>query len=109
MTEQTSSYAELVAARDRLERQIEIARRREIEEAAVQIRDTMSRLGMTVSDLELEKLSAPKKSSLEPKYRHPHTGQTWAGRGKVPTWMEAELANGAKKEDFLIQPANQPG
>lgn len=25
---------------------------------------------------------------LEPKYRHPETGQTWTGRGRRPSWVQ---------------------
>ena len=39
---------------------------------------------------------------MPPKYRHPDTGATWAGRGMAPKWLAAELAKGRKLEDFLI-------
>lgn len=28
-----------------------------------------------------------KGRKLEPKYRDPETGKTWAGRGRKPSWM----------------------
>lgn len=28
-----------------------------------------------------------KGRKLEPKYRDPETGKTWAGRGRLPKWM----------------------
>lgn len=50
---------------------------------------------------------APRKKatgSVAPKYRNPaNPDQTWAGRGKPPKWLAAELANGKTREDFLIQ------
>lgn len=47
------------------------------------------------------------KSKLEnpstPKYRDPAKPEnTWAGRGKKPTWLHEKLESGAKLEDFLI-------
>jgi DNA-binding protein H-NS len=36
------------------------------------------------------------------KYRHPRTGETWTGRGKMPKWLQAEVNTGKRKEDFLI-------
>lgn len=48
------------------------------------------------------KSSAQKGSKVEPKYRHPETGATWAGRGMAPKWLSAELAKGRKLEEFLI-------
>lgn len=46
--------------------------------------------------------SATKGSKVPPKYRHPASGQIWTGRGIVPKWMAAEIAQGRKREDFLI-------
>lgn len=36
-----------------------------------------------------------------PKFRDPATGKTWAGRGKVPTWLRAYEANGRDRSEFL--------
>ncbi|MGH6768257.1 MAG: H-NS family nucleoid-associated regulatory protein [Xanthobacteraceae bacterium] len=36
------------------------------------------------------------------KYRHPRTGETWAGRGAQPRWLTAEIKAGKKRDDFLI-------
>jgi DNA-binding protein H-NS len=46
--------------------------------------------------------SVQKGVKVQPKYRHPETGATWAGRGMAPKWLAAELAKGRKLEDFLI-------
>jgi DNA-binding protein H-NS len=38
-----------------------------------------------------------------PKYINPaQPGQTWAGRGKQPRWLTAELRSGKKLDDFRI-------
>ncbi|MBK8191595.1 MAG: H-NS histone family protein [Vampirovibrionales bacterium] len=38
-----------------------------------------------------------------PKYRDPAKPEnTWAGRGKKPTWLTEKLESGANLEDFLI-------
>jgi DNA-binding protein H-NS len=39
---------------------------------------------------------------VSPKYRDPYSGKLWSGRGKLPRWMTALIAQGAKKEDFRI-------
>jgi DNA-binding protein H-NS len=40
-----------------------------------------------------------------PKYRNPvHPSETWAGRGKQPRWLTAQLRGGKKLDDFRIQP-----
>lgn len=43
---------------------------------------------------------------VQPKYRNPaDRSQTWAGRGKQPRWLVAQLKSGKKVEDFLIKRA----
>jgi DNA-binding protein H-NS len=38
-----------------------------------------------------------------PKYRNPKShNETWAGRGKQPRWLRAELRSGKKLDDFRI-------
>jgi DNA-binding protein H-NS len=37
-----------------------------------------------------------------PKYRNPHTSQTWSGRGKRPLWLTAAMESGHKIEEFRI-------
>jgi len=39
-----------------------------------------------------------------PKYRNPkQPAETWAGRGKQPRWLTAQLRAGKKLDDFRIQ------
>jgi DNA-binding protein H-NS len=41
-----------------------------------------------------------------PKYRNPsNANETWAGRGKQPRWLTAQLKSGKKLDDFRIMPA----
>lgn len=43
------------------------------------------------------------RGKAAPKYRHPkNSSQTWAGRGRKPSWLEAELKKGKKLQDFAI-------
>jgi len=45
-----------------------------------------------------------------PKYRNPEDrSQTWAGRGKQPRWLAAQIKAGKKIEDFLIRPKKRGG
>jgi len=38
-----------------------------------------------------------------PKYRNPaQPSETWAGRGKTPRWLTAELNSGKRIDDFRI-------
>jgi len=39
-----------------------------------------------------------------PKYRNPmRPSETWAGRGKLPRWLSAQLRKGKRVEDFRIR------
>ena len=41
-----------------------------------------------------------------PKFRNPtQPSETWAGRGKRPRWLRAQLRSGRKLDDFRIQPS----
>jgi DNA-binding protein H-NS len=39
---------------------------------------------------------------LAPKYRGPH-GETWSGRGRMPTWLSALENTGHNKEEYRIK------
>jgi DNA-binding protein H-NS len=42
-----------------------------------------------------------------PKYRNPkNLSETWAGRGKQPRWLAAQLQSGRRLSDFLIRHAH---
>jgi DNA-binding protein H-NS len=39
-----------------------------------------------------------------PKYKNPERpSETWAGRGKQPRWLSAQLGSGKKLDDFRIE------
>jgi DNA-binding protein H-NS len=41
-----------------------------------------------------------------PKFRNPdEPSETWAGRGKRPRWLTAQLGSGKQLDDFLIERA----
>jgi DNA-binding protein H-NS len=41
-----------------------------------------------------------------PKYRNPgQPSETWAGRGKQPRWLAAELKTGKRLDDFRVESA----
>ena len=43
---------------------------------------------------------------VTPKYRNPdHPSETWAGRGKQPRWLVAQLESGRRIDDFRIKKA----
>jgi DNA-binding protein H-NS len=48
------------------------------------------------------KRGSVKGRKVPAKYRGPG-GETWAGRGARPRWMQEQLKAGAKQDDFLIK------
>jgi DNA-binding protein H-NS len=43
-----------------------------------------------------------------PKYKNPERpSETWAGRGKQPRWLSAQLRSGKKLDDFRIELSDQ--
>ena len=45
---------------------------------------------------------------VSPKYRNPdQPSETWAGRGKQPRWLVAQLRSGKRVEDFSIRVRNK--
>jgi DNA-binding protein H-NS len=51
--------------------------------------------------------SAPQRRGypvVQPKFRNPeHPSETWAGRGKTPRWLTAQLQSGKNKDEFRIR------
>ena len=56
---------------------------------------------MRKEGITLEELQQAFSTSV--KYAHPLTGETWAGKGRKPLWLEEELSRGRSLDDFLVQ------
>lgn len=96
-----TSYKELLAQRDELEKQIEVARKEALSSAIAQVRAIVAEYELTEEDVFAKK--APRVAStgtktVAPKYRDPMTGATWTGRGKPPLWIA-----GQDRLNFLIK------
>jgi DNA-binding protein H-NS len=95
-----SSYKELLAQREKLEKQIEEAKAREYAEVLGEIKQKMADYGITLAELGSTrgkgKAGRP-RASVAPKYRDPKSGTTWSGRGKPPKWIA-----GQDRDQFLI-------
>ncbi|OIQ84764.1 H-NS histone family protein [mine drainage metagenome] len=99
-----TSYKELSAKIAALMQQAEAQRKAEIAGVVQQIRAQMLEYNLTVDDLGMGsgRKSAAKGSTVAPKYRHPVSGATWSGRGKMPKWLATEVAAGKDKGVFFI-------
>ncbi|MBI0358363.1 H-NS family nucleoid-associated regulatory protein [Burkholderia oklahomensis] len=96
-----STYDELKAKLDELNKETEVARQREIAGALSKIREAILKYEIRPEHIfpNWTRLRSPDKrrGPLSPKYRNPVTGETWSGRGRSPKWMA-----GLPRDEFLI-------
>jgi DNA-binding protein H-NS len=84
-------------------------------ELASKIPTEKARLDQRLRELGARVVGSTKKLSharrpypqVFPKFRNPaQPGETWAGRGKQPRWLTAQLRSGKKLDEFRIQPTS---
>ncbi len=93
-----SSYKELLAQRELLDKQIKEAVQREKADGIAKAKLIIEQYGLSASDLFSRKAGAKSASGkVAPKYRNPATGDTWTGRGKAPKWID-----GRDRSNYLI-------
>ncbi len=96
-----STYKDLLAQREQLEKQIAEARQTEMADAVAKVRELIDQFGLTPEDLFAKpRRSANAGTKVPPKYRHPATGSTWTGRGKPPKWYSE--ASEEQRSTFII-------
>jgi DNA-binding protein H-NS len=67
------------------------------------IQTKTEKLNQRLRQLALSPSHNEKKGHARPKYRNPAEPlETWAGRGKMPRWLTAQLKSGKKIDDFRI-------
>jgi len=108
---------------EKLQKQAADIRSREFDATVKDILAKMQAFGITVKDLEArrkgagkakpgrakagkpaavgKRASANKGRTVAPKYRGPN-GETWTGRGVMPRWLAALVAQGRQREEFAI-------
>jgi DNA-binding protein H-NS len=90
-----------------LQKQAEEIKAQEFNQTVQEIKAKMAAFGITLADLDggksrVRKAGAAKSGSPAPaKYRGPN-GETWSGRGLMPRWLAALVAQGQSKESFAI-------
>ena len=93
-----SSYKELLAQREQLDKQIKEAIAHEKSDGIAKAKIIIEQYGLNASDLFSRKAGGKSASGkVAPKYRNPTTGDTWTGRGKAPKWIE-----GRDRSSYLI-------
>jgi DNA-binding protein H-NS len=90
-----------------LQKQAEEIKSAELAATIADILAKMEAFGITVEDLERKgrarkPAAAGKSGNPAPiKYRGPN-GETWTGRGLMPRWLAAKVAEGQSKESFAV-------
>jgi DNA-binding protein H-NS len=124
-----SNLIEIQSQIEKLTKQASEIRAREFDKTVQDILAKMSAFGITVKDLQPGKARAAGKRKIgkagksagagalganakatrksagkvvAPKFRGPN-GETWSGRGLMPRWLSALVAQGKAKEDFAIK------
>ena len=112
-----SNLIDIQSQIEKLQKQAESLKAKEFNNTVAEIRAKMKAFGITIKDLGLKssqksksvkanKASKSRKSKaagvpVAAKYKGPKD-ETWSGRGLAPKWLTALLAQGRKKEEFLI-------
>ena len=93
-----SSYNELLAQRELLDKQIKEAVQREKADGIAKAKAIIEQYDLSASDLFSRKAgSKAGGGKVAPKYRNSTTGETWTGRGKAPKWID-----GRDRSNYLI-------
>lgn len=85
-----STYLELKQQAEALLAQAEQARQAETKAVLNSITEQMRQYGLTLQDLERHLGNKPGKPANAAKYRDPHSGKTWTGKGRAPQWLPKE-------------------
>ena len=74
-----------------------------IAEERARLEDRLRKLGSTITSRQLKSERRP-YPKVRPKYHNPENhSETWAGRGKQPRWLTAQLRSGKELDDFVIR------
>jgi DNA-binding protein H-NS len=78
---------------------------RRIPTETARLNQQLRQLGLGAVPHEFKKMSHARRPypQVFPKYRNPaEPSETWAGRGKRPRWLTAQLKSGKRIDDFRI-------
>lgn len=98
--------SELEALKRQIDREIEVKRQKEKDEALKEIRAIADKAGFSLDELVgsgSRRGGRRRTSAATVRYRDPKdASKTWAGRGRKPRWLEEALKEGRKLEEFAV-------
>lgn len=85
-----SSYKELLAQREQLDKQIKETIAREKADGIAKAKAIIEQYSLVAIRFIFSRKAGAKSASgkVAPEYRNPYTGETWTGRGKASKWIE---------------------
>ena len=90
-----------------LHEQVTLVLTRKISAEKARLEQILRELGESTADSAKASHVRRPYPQVLPKYRNPtRPSETWAGRGKQPRWLTAQLSSGKKLDDFRIQPSS---
>ena len=98
------TFPELIQTRDQLDAVIKARQTEALQDLHTELTHKAQQFGVTLEDV-LQHAGKPHraKRNIAPKYRDPENPQnTWAGRGRLPAWLQTHLDAGRDKHEFLI-------
>ncbi|MDM0065344.1 H-NS histone family protein [Variovorax sp. J31P207] len=110
-----TTYRTIQKQIDKLQKQAESLRDREVSGVVERIKVAIAHYGLTAADLGLEPRGGAKKST--PTKKAPgkaksafgdSTGNVWSGRGPHPHWLRDALAAGHSLEEFRLGTGSGP-
>ena len=114
-----NNLADIQAQIEKLKKQEQLIKAKDFAKTVQDIQEKMQAFGITMKDLQAPKSGKrvaktddpAKKPSRAPhklagnkvaaKYRNAD-GESWSGRGLMPRWLKALVADGRTKEEFLV-------
>jgi len=101
MNVEDMALRDLLELEVRVKKAISVAKERERVEIKQRIEEMATSSGFSVSELFSGR--STKGKTVAPKFMNPdNKTETWTGRGRKPRWLTAQLAKGAKLDDFAI-------
>jgi len=103
------SLHDLRALEKELPKQIERVEREQRRLAFEEIEKKAAEVGLSKADLRSRyggSVAAAKSAKLTTIYRHPETGEEWAGRGRRPRWVNEFEAQGGDLTSIEIRPGD---
>lgn len=98
MQSEMPTLKELLAQREALQDQLNVARQRQAEIVLAEIVAKMGEYKISLSELMGRDVHAKVPATVvAPKYRDVTSGATWSGRGRAPHWIADK-----NRDDFLV-------